>query len=38
MVSYEYKGKEYILSQYGPRPSFWRAPTDNDFDLRILAC
>lgn len=34
LVSYEYKGKEYILSQYGPRPSFWRAPTDNDFGFK----
>jgi beta-galactosidase len=29
MTSYQYKGKELLLS--GPQPSFWRAPTDNDF-------
>lgn len=36
LVSYIYKGKEYILSQQGPRPSFWRAPTDNDFGLKTF--
>ena len=29
ITSYVYKGTELILS--GPRPNFWRAPTDNDF-------
>jgi beta-galactosidase len=29
LASYVYKGKELILS--GPRPNFWRPPTDNDF-------
>jgi len=29
ITTYVYRGTELILS--GPRPSFWRAPTDNDF-------
>ena len=31
MTSYRYKGCEYLLDGFGPRPSFWRAPTDNDY-------
>ncbi len=31
MTSYRYKGNEYILDGFGPRPAFWRAPTDNDY-------
>ena len=31
LVSYRYKGTEYIDHQAGPRPNFWRAPTDNDY-------
>lgn len=31
LTSYKYKGNEYILNGYGPRPAFWRAPTDNDY-------
>lgn len=38
LVSYEYKGKEYILSQYGPRPSFGELRPIMILDLRILAC
>lgn len=34
LISYKYKGKEYILSERGPRPSFWRAPLDNDFGFK----
>lgn len=29
MGSYSYKGKNMLIS--GPGPSYWRAPTDNDF-------
>jgi beta-galactosidase len=29
ITAYVYRGTELILS--GPRPNFWRAPTDNDF-------
>jgi beta-galactosidase len=32
LTSYKYRGTELILS--GPRPNFWRAPTDNDFGGR----
>ena len=31
MTSYRYKGNEYLCDGFGPRPSFWRAPTDNDY-------
>ncbi|MCL1821841.1 MAG: DUF4981 domain-containing protein [Prolixibacteraceae bacterium] len=31
IVSYQFKNKELIQKDYGPRPDFWRAPTDNDF-------
>lgn len=31
LVSYIFKGTEYILNQFGPRPAFWRAPIDNDY-------
>ena len=34
LVSYTYKGVEYIRDGYGPRPAFWRAPTDNDFGYK----
>ncbi|PWD98354.1 glycoside hydrolase family 2 TIM barrel-domain containing protein [Marinilabilia rubra] len=29
MTSYSYQGKELLIR--GPEPSYWRAPTDNDF-------
>jgi beta-galactosidase len=29
ITSWKFKGKELILK--GPKPNFWRAPTDNDF-------
>ncbi|WP_462318513.1 beta-galactosidase, LacZ type [Marinilabilia sp.] len=29
MISYSHKGKNMLIS--GPEPSYWRAPTDNDF-------
>lgn len=31
VTSYNYKGTEYADKQFGLRPNFWRAPTDNDF-------
>ncbi|KAA6341328.1 Beta-galactosidase [termite gut metagenome] len=31
LTSYVYKGTEYIHNEQGPRPFFWRAPTDNDY-------
>ncbi len=33
MTSLIFGGKEYLLN--GPRPDFWRAPTDNDFGNRM---
>ena len=30
LVSYKYKGKELLKDGKGPKPNFWRAPTDND--------
>ncbi len=33
MTSLNFNGKEYLLR--GPRPDFWRAPTDNDFGNRM---
>jgi beta-galactosidase len=29
--SYKYKGSELLNSGKGPQPTFWRAPTDNDY-------
>ncbi|WP_321436900.1 glycoside hydrolase family 2 TIM barrel-domain containing protein [uncultured Bacteroides sp.] len=31
LVSYIYKGTEYILNGEGLHPFFWRGPTDNDY-------
>ncbi len=31
MISYIYKGTDYINDSFGPRPFFWRAPLDNDY-------
>jgi beta-galactosidase len=31
MTSYISNGNELLLNGFGPRPAFWRAPTDNDF-------
>lgn len=36
LTSYKYKGTEYILSGYGPRPAFWRAALDNDFGFKTF--
>lgn len=35
MVSYRYKGSELLLDGKGPRPAFWRAPTDNDYGWKM---
>ncbi len=35
MTSYKFKGKELLLNGFGPRPAFWRAPTDNDYGWRM---
>ena len=35
LVSYRIDGQEMILDGNGPRPSFWRAPTDNDFGYKL---
>ncbi len=34
ITSYRYKGNEYIHDGFGPRPAFWRAPTDNDYGYK----
>ena len=31
LISYVFQGNELINEAHGPRPNFWRAPTDNDF-------
>ena len=31
LISYKYKGNELLKDGKGPKPNFWRAPTDNDF-------
>lgn len=35
ITSYKSDGKELLLKGYGPRPAFWRPPTDNDYGWRI---
>ncbi|WP_038266115.1 glycoside hydrolase family 2 TIM barrel-domain containing protein [Zhouia amylolytica] len=35
MTSYVYEGTELIKDGNGPKPNFWRAPTDNDFGNRM---
>lgn len=35
LVSYRYKGTEYIHSAQGLHPNFWRAPIDNDYGARL---
>ncbi|MEG1188216.1 MAG: glycoside hydrolase family 2 TIM barrel-domain containing protein [Bacteroidales bacterium] len=35
IISYRIDGKEMILEEKGPAPSFWRAPTDNDFGYNL---
>lgn len=35
MTSFKYNGSELLLNNNGPKPNFWRAPTDNDFGNKI---
>lgn len=35
LTSYRYHNQEYILNGQGPRPFFWRAPTDNDYGAQL---
>ncbi|WP_369048699.1 glycoside hydrolase family 2 TIM barrel-domain containing protein [Tenacibaculum sp. UWU-22] len=35
ITSYIYKGEELLKDGKGPRPNFWRAPTDNDLGNRM---
>ena len=35
ITSYKNNGKEFLLNGFGPRPSFWRAPTDNDYGWKM---
>ena len=35
ITSYKTKGKELLLNGFGPRPTFWRAPTDNDYGWKM---
>ncbi len=35
IVSYQYKKQHLIKENEGPKPNFWRAPTDNDFGNRM---
>lgn len=35
IISYKFKGTEFINEQYGPRPFFWRAPLDNDYGAKL---
>lgn len=35
ITSYKSNGNEFLLNGYGPRPAFWRAPTDNDYGWKM---
>lgn len=35
IVSWKVKNTELIYNEQGPRPNFWRAPTDNDFGSQM---
>ncbi|MFV0248447.1 MAG: glycoside hydrolase family 2 TIM barrel-domain containing protein [Tenacibaculum sp.] len=35
IISYQYLGKELIKKGNGPKPNFWRAPTDNDIGNKM---
>ena len=35
ITSYKSDGKELLLNGYGPRPAFWRPPTDNDYGWKM---
>lgn len=35
ITSYKISGNEMIKDGYGPRPNYWRAPTDNDYGYKM---
>lgn len=35
ITSYQFQGKDLLKDGKGPKPNFWRAPTDNDFGNRM---
>lgn len=35
IISYVFEKEELIKDKNGPKPNFWRAPTDNDFGSRM---
>lgn len=35
ITSYKIAGSETIKDGYGPRPNYWRAPTDNDYGYKM---
>lgn len=35
ITSFKTGGKELIKDGYGPRPNYWRAPTDNDYGYKM---
>ena len=35
ITSYKSNGQELLLDGMGPRPAFWRAPSDNDYGWRM---
>ncbi len=35
LVSYKYKGTEYVNDGQGLHPNFWRAPIDNDYGAQL---
>lgn len=35
ITSYKSDGNELMLNGFGPRPTFWRAPTDNDYGWKM---
>lgn len=35
ITSYKVCGDELIKDGYGPRPNYWRAPTDNDYGMKL---
>ena len=37
MTSYVFEGNELLKDGNGPKPNFWRAPTDNDFGSQMQA-
>ncbi len=35
ITSYKVAGEELLKDGYGPRPNYWRAPTDNDYGMKL---